>query len=114
MPFIHRHLFPVMWLSYLGYWSVMATNVKATERLKPAWSRITRLAVIAAAILLLSLPHVPVPLLGRRFLPLTASCFWTGALVTAAGLLLSIWARHHLGSNWSQAVTVKKEHELIT
>ena len=40
-------------------------------------------------------------------------CFSLGATLTAAGLLLSIWARHHLGKNWSQAVTVKHDHEFI-
>ena len=30
------------------------------------------------------------------------------------GLLFSIWAREHLGSNWSRSVTIKQGHELIT
>ncbi|HXC97510.1 MAG TPA: isoprenylcysteine carboxylmethyltransferase family protein [Edaphobacter sp.] len=38
----------------------------------------------------------------------------TGAVVTVVGLLFAVWARRHLGSNWSQAVTVKQGHELIT
>jgi protein-S-isoprenylcysteine O-methyltransferase Ste14 len=25
-----------------------------------------------------------------------------------------VWAREHLGSNWSRSVTVKQDHELIT
>ena len=33
--------------------------------------------------------------------------------VTAAGLLLSIWARAYLGRNWSGTVTVKVGHQLI-
>jgi len=32
----------------------------------------------------------------------------------AAGLLFSVWARRYLGRNWSRAVTIKKDHELIT
>lgn len=35
-------------------------------------------------------------------------------MVTALGLLFSVWARRHLGTNWSQAVTLKEDHELIT
>lgn len=31
-----------------------------------------------------------------------------------AGLLFAVWAREHLGRNWSQAVTIKQGHELIT
>jgi protein-S-isoprenylcysteine O-methyltransferase Ste14 len=31
-----------------------------------------------------------------------------------AGLLFAVWAREHLGSNWSRSVTIKQDHELIT
>ena len=30
-----------------------------------------------------------------------------------AGLLFAVWAREHLGSNWSRSVTIKEGHELI-
>jgi protein-S-isoprenylcysteine O-methyltransferase Ste14 len=37
-----------------------------------------------------------------------------GALVlTVAGLAFTVWARMHLGRNWSGAVTLKEGHELI-
>jgi len=114
MSFIYRYLLPVMWLAYLAYWWVMATKVKATARSEPALSRLIRSVSIACAGVLLWLPSIPLPLLGRRFLPLPVLCFWIGSGVTATGLLFSVWARRHLGSNWSQAVTVKEGHELIT
>ena len=40
--------------------------------------------------------------------------FWLGAAVTIAGLLFAVWAREHLGRNWSRSVTIKQGHELIT
>ena len=40
--------------------------------------------------------------------------FWIGAAVTVVGLLFAVWARQHLASNWSSAVTIKQGHELIT
>ncbi|MGA8670162.1 MAG: isoprenylcysteine carboxylmethyltransferase family protein, partial [Terracidiphilus sp.] len=30
------------------------------------------------------------------------------------GLLFAVWAREHLGRNWSRSVTIKQDHELIT
>ena len=33
---------------------------------------------------------------------------------TAAGLLFTVWARIHIGRNWSGTVTIKEGHELIT
>ena len=65
----------------------------------------------AAALLLES--KAPVEVLNRRFLPDGDWGFWSGAAVTACGLLFSVWGRRHLGANWSQEVTVKKDHELI-
>ena len=114
MPLVYSYLFPAMWLSYLAYWWVMSTKVKVTERRESAPSRLARFVLIACGVALLWLPSVPLPLLGRRFLPLSALCFWSGAAVTAGGLVYSVWARRHLGRNWSQAVAVKEGHELIT
>jgi protein-S-isoprenylcysteine O-methyltransferase Ste14 len=88
--------------------------VKATERSESGPSRLIRLVSMVCAIALLSLPSIPLPFLNERFLPPGDWGFWCGAGVTAGGLLFSVWARRHLGDNWSQAVTVKKGHELIT
>jgi protein-S-isoprenylcysteine O-methyltransferase Ste14 len=39
--------------------------------------------------------------------------FWAAALITTLGLLFTVWARIHLGRNWSGTVTIKRDHELI-
>ncbi len=114
MSLVYNYLFPAMWLSLVAYWWAISRNVKETERQEPALSRIARLGLLALAVALLWLPSVPLPLLGKRFLPSGAWCFWSGAAVTAGGLLFAVWARRHLGKNWSQAVTLKEDHELIT
>ena len=114
MPLIHNYLFPAMWLSYLAYWWAMSTNVKETKRRESVPPRLARLVSIACAVALLWLPSVPLPFLNERFLPLGELCFWSGAAVTTGGLLFSVWARRHLGENWSLAVTVTEGHELIT
>jgi hypothetical protein len=103
-----------MWLSVLTYWWAISRNVKETERRESAASRIARLVLIVGAAALLWLPNVPLPCLNQRFLSRGAWYFWSGAAVTAVGLLFAVWARRHLGKNWNQAVTVKEGHELIT
>jgi len=113
MPLIYDYLFPAMWLSYVAYWWAKSTNVKVTERREMVASRVARLVSMACAIALLSLRSVPLPSLNERFLPHETLWFWIGAAVTAGGLLFSVWARRHLGKNWSQEVTLKEDHELI-
>jgi len=36
-----------------------------------------------------------------------------GLLLTALGVAFAIWARAHLGANWSAAVSIRSDHELI-
>jgi protein-S-isoprenylcysteine O-methyltransferase Ste14 len=36
-----------------------------------------------------------------------------GPALVAAGLGLAVWARRHLGRNWSSSVVVKEDHTLI-
>ncbi len=57
---------------------------------------------------------MPGPVLNERLFPWAPWEFWTAALVTAAGLGFAVWARLHLGRNWSGTVTLKQSHELIT
>jgi protein-S-isoprenylcysteine O-methyltransferase len=37
----------------------------------------------------------------------------SGVVLTALGLAFAIWARFSIGANWSSAVSVKVEHQLI-
>jgi protein-S-isoprenylcysteine O-methyltransferase Ste14 len=53
------------------------------------------------------------PWLTARFLPDLAALQWIAVLTTAAGIGIAIWARYHLGANWSGLVTLKEGHELI-
>jgi len=103
-----------MWLSWVGYWCVAARNVKTTARREPIPSRLSHIVPLMLAVALLWLPRSPVPGLGVRFLPMGIWPFWVGAALTLAGLLVTVWARVHLGRNWSGTMTVKRGHELIT
>src|SRR5450756_631212 len=86
MPLVYKYLFPAMWLSSVAYWWAISKNVKETSPCR----RGLRALLIACAVALLWLPSVPLPLLDERFLPLGAWCFWSGAAVTAGGLLFAV------------------------
>ena len=114
MVFLHNFFFPLVWFVYTAYWWKMSRDVKENERNESGPSRFVRLILLVAAVAMLWLPSLPIPFLNDRFLPLTEWCFWAGAVVTLGGLMFSVWGRRYLGSNWSQEVTLKKNHELIT
>jgi protein-S-isoprenylcysteine O-methyltransferase Ste14 len=111
---VYRYLFSTMWLAWAAYWWVLSRNVKATARHEPIGSRLLHIIPLMLAVLLIWLPSVPIPVLGERFLPLAAWIIWSGAALTAAGLLFTGWARVHIGRNWSGTVTFKEGHELVT
>jgi protein-S-isoprenylcysteine O-methyltransferase Ste14 len=45
--------------------------------------------------------------------PPSFAAYWIGVALVIAGLAFAIWARVHLGGNWSGTVTIKQGHELI-
>ena len=114
MLWFYEAFFPVLWIAFLVYWQIKATNTKATQRLESAASRILRVFIFLIAIVLLSTTRIPLPWLYRQLWPQGLGPFWMGAAVTIAGLLFAVWAREHLGRNWSRSVTIKQGHELIT
>ena len=114
MELFYRWFFPVLWLTFLVYWQAMAAGTKTSTRIEPVTSRIVRSVVFLAAIALLMLPNLPARWLYRPILPGGLVCFYLGAAITVAGLGFAVWARAHLGSNWSRSVEVKADHELIT
>ena len=76
--------------------------------------RLSHIVPLVLAALLLWWPDPPWPLLNIRLLPRTLWVFWGGALLTLTGLTFAVWARVHIGSNWSGIVTIKQGHELVT
>src|SRR5579863_1974802 len=106
--------FPVVWIVFVLYWRVKAADTKANQRLEPAASGILRIFIFLIAFGLLSIPRIPLPWLYVQLWPSGYWPFWLGAAITVAGLLFAVWAREHLGRNWSSSVTIKQDHELIT
>jgi len=113
MQLAYRYLIWGMWLSWIAYWLWAARRVKRSERREPLWSRLLHVVPLILAVALLSSDRVPIAFLNRRIFPWAPWEFWVAALLTASGLLFTVWARVHLGRNWSGVVTIKEQHELI-
>ena len=114
MLWFFESFFPVVWIAFIVYWRIKAIGTKTTQRVEPAASNIVRTLTFLIVIVLLSTTRIPLPLLYRHLWPSGLWSFWIGAAITVAGLLFAVWARVHLGANWSRSVTIKQDHELIT
>ena len=103
----------VLWLAWLAYWLAAARNVKPARRRESPASRLLTIVLTIPAAVLLAVRGPWLPWLSARFLPDTMIVYLLGLLMVVAGLAFAIWARVHLGRNWSGTVTVKENHELI-
>ncbi len=100
----------LLWVLFSVYWSIAAKDSAPTKTSESKWSRQLHLILVNVALLLLVLP---VPGLTRRFLPSSPFLVAAGLIVQAAFILLAVWARRHLGSNWSGEVRIAAEHQLV-
>ena len=114
MGSIYRSVVQTSWAAWVLFWLVSAANVKTTLRLEPLSSRaIHFVPMLVAAALLAAPPRPDGRFLFARFVPQSGAVDLCGSALVIVGLLFSVWARIHLGRNWSGRVTLKEKHELI-
>jgi protein-S-isoprenylcysteine O-methyltransferase Ste14 len=97
------------WCLFSLYWEAAAkTAAPARSSESPASRAIHVTLVNLAAVMIL----LPIRGFGR-FLPATPLVMSAGLLVEALGILLAVWSRRHLGRNWSGAIQIKLNPELV-
>jgi protein-S-isoprenylcysteine O-methyltransferase Ste14 len=102
-----------LWILFAVYWLISAFKRKKTKQRESILQRLTYVLPLLLAFLLFSRPEANYGWLGAPLYPQSLAAGWLGVLLTAAGVAIAIWARVHLGTNWSGVVTLKEDHELI-
>lgn len=102
----------VLWVGFYILWLVWATRIKKAERRESSLSYFLHRVLVATGFLLIFL-DVPWKWLHRRMLPNSEWLPVLGIATAVAGFALAIWARVHIGRNWSSSVVAKVQHELI-
>ena len=108
----HRGLLAVgvaVWGLFGVYWEIAAKNAAVAKSSESPRSRALHVVLVNVALIL---EIVPIRGLGR-FLPASSAIMAAGIEVEAIGLFLAIWARRHLGRNWSGEISIKEAHQLI-
>jgi protein-S-isoprenylcysteine O-methyltransferase Ste14 len=103
----------VLWGIFILYWLISARGMKATRWREPYLSELSHRIPLGIAILLLTFGRALPQAARGRFLPSSPIVNLLGFVLVCAGIAFAIWARVHLGSNWSARVTVKEAHSLV-
>lgn len=101
-----------IWAGLGIFWLLAASRAKQTARRQDPATRLLQVVILALAFALLT-EWGRIGVLAVRLVPDTRAVATAGAILTAAGAAIAVWARVQLGSNWSGWVTVKCDHELI-
>ena len=112
-PLLYRRLILLLWFAWALYWTASAVGTKATRRRESLGSRLAHIVPLTIGGLLLAWRDTPWSWLGARLWPRSLAVYWIGVALLALGLAFAVWARVHLGRNWSGTVTVKEGHELV-
>ena len=114
------------WATFLAVWAVLAFNVKRDIRggYGDLWQRLWLLRIGAAALIIFLVTRIttgtahyannPASFFSRGIFPQSPVLGWIAAALSVLGVGFAIWARVHLGRNWSPQPAVKVGHELVT
>ena len=101
------------WMAFFLYWAISALSSKVAKKSESVLARFQRMVTLVVAYSLLFYQVTRVGWLGKRFVADTSAAAVIGVTLTTAGVAFAIWARWHLGANWSAIVSIREQHELI-
>lgn len=112
----------VCWIVFWLYWLISAVSVKPTQKTKGPlagnWQRILLLIgfwfMTGFRFKFFGRLGLPADQLAIPLIPHTLIVEALIVILMIAGLVIAILARRTLAANWSGAVVLKKDHELIT
>jgi protein-S-isoprenylcysteine O-methyltransferase Ste14 len=102
----------VPWTLWLIYWVATSKQVKQTAQKEASVSRTLQSIPLIVGGALIIVPDITAAAWTPDWQQLRMPQF-AGLAVLLAGLAFSVWARLHLGTNWSVSVTLKEGHELV-
>lgn len=101
----------LIWVTFIIYWAVSAIGVKKNIQ-GSSWGRSFVIRILLIIIILQFLQATSF----AQFLDIQFSYGLqvVGVIILAAGVAFAIWARRHLGRDWSGTPSMKEGHELVT
>lgn len=105
--------FSVAWTFFALVWLIAAFRTKRTQERAPFGTRLAYGIPVVVGAYLLAATNAGLARIYPRIIPNSAITEDIGLFLTIAGIAFAIWARFYIGENWSSAVTVKVDHQLV-
>ena len=102
-----------LFLVLAAVWLFGMLTTKPDVRFQSGGSRLLEVSLSLLAFCLVFTRYFQSGWRAQSFVPNTDLTGVAGLLLVTVGIAFSIWARLHLGGNWSASVTVKQGHTLI-
>jgi protein-S-isoprenylcysteine O-methyltransferase Ste14 len=102
-----------LWTVWAFIWLLWALRSKQTQQSESLASLLSYAIPAWASMILIFFPRTFGSWGHAAVFPASTAVAVSGIAITALGFALTLWARYTLGTNWSGAVTIKVDHELI-
>lgn len=114
----------IAWVIIIFYWLISAFSAKKNIQSSGQWGKSfwLRILLIVAVVWGFQVTGLWSDMRGNGAYPGGTGLIpgaglwlvWSGVALTLVGILFAIWARVHLGRNWSGVPSIKQDHELVT
>jgi protein-S-isoprenylcysteine O-methyltransferase Ste14 len=102
-----------LWVVWFAYWGLSALGRPKLSRSDAGPSFLAYRVANITAILFLLFPRFRDTWINTQVFEPAAGIMVAGLVLTLAGLAISVWARIHLGEQWTGRVGVREGHELV-
>ena len=102
-----------LWLAFFVVWMLAALRTKRAAQRVEWGRRLTYVIPVLLGFALMFNDRWQIAWLDTRILPKTQELAVAAIALTLAGMAFAVWARVHLGRNWSSAPMIKQQHQLI-
>lgn len=102
------------WIVGLAFWAAASIASKRTMRRQSTGSELGQGAIAGAGFVMLFNSQINLGPLEWQLIPNAPIPIYIGLAATVLGLGVMAWSRIVLGRNWSAAVTIKKDHKLVS
>ena len=102
-----------IWIAFWAYWFISAARTRASVKRRQPFPPLLLITFVLILAWVLFAGAAPPGLLQERVIPGSEWGDPAGLVITALGLAIAVWARVHLGRNWSSRPVIQVGHTLI-